>query len=31
MACYLTYTCDPVRRNVTVERTVGKVLFTLQF
>jgi hypothetical protein len=28
---YLTYTCDPVRRIVTVERTVGKVMFTLQF
>jgi len=29
--CYLTYTCDPVRRTVTVERTVGKIMFTLQF
>ena len=28
---YLTYTCDPVRRIVTVERTVGKVMSTLQF
>jgi RES domain len=31
LSCYLTYTCDPVRRIVTVERTVGKVMFTLQF
>jgi hypothetical protein len=31
LSCYLTYTCDPVRRTVTVERTVGKVLFTLRF
>jgi hypothetical protein len=23
--CYLAYTCDPVRRSVTVERTAGKV------
>lgn len=30
-SCYLTYTCDPVRRIVTVERTVGKVMSTLQF
>lgn len=29
--CYLTYTCDPVRRIVTVERTAGKVMVTLQF
>ncbi|MFA6149390.1 MAG: RES family NAD+ phosphorylase [bacterium] len=31
LSCYLTYTCDPGRRIVTVERTVGKVLFTLRF
>jgi hypothetical protein len=31
LSCYLTYTCDPVRRTVTVERTVGKVMSTLQF
>jgi len=31
LSCHLTYTCDPVRRIVTVERTVGKVMFTLQF
>lgn len=29
--CYLTYTCDPVRRVVTVERTVGKVMAVLNF
>jgi hypothetical protein len=29
--CYLTYTCDPVARVVTVERTVGKVMATLTF
>jgi hypothetical protein len=29
--CYLTYTRDPVRRFVTIERTVGKVMSTLQF
>lgn len=29
--CYLTYTCDPVRRVVTVERTVGKVTAILKF
>ena len=31
LSCYLTYTCDPVRRTVTVERTVGKAMLTLQF
>jgi hypothetical protein len=29
--CYLTYTCDPAARVVTVERTVGKVMATLTF
>jgi hypothetical protein len=29
--CYLTYTCDPTRRCVTVERTVGKVMSVLKF
>jgi hypothetical protein len=29
--CYLTYTCDPARRVVTVERTVGKVMAVLKF
>ena len=29
--CYLTYTCDPVRREVTVERTVGKAMAVLRF
>jgi len=29
--CYLTYTCDPVRRVVTVERAVGKVTAVLKF
>jgi hypothetical protein len=31
LSCYLTYTCDPVRREVTVERTVGKVMTVLRF
>jgi len=31
LSCHLTYTCDPVRRTVTVERTVGKVMLTLRF
>lgn len=31
MHCYLTYICDPVRRIVTVERTVGDVMLTLKF
>lgn len=29
--CYLTYTCDPVGRVVTVERAAGKVTATLTF
>lgn len=29
--CYLAYTCDPVRRSVTVERTAGKVMMVLDF
>jgi hypothetical protein len=29
--CYLTYTFDPARRAVTVERTVGKVMAVLRF
>ena len=31
LSCYLTYTCDPVRRSITVERTAGKVMSTLEF
>jgi len=31
IASLLSYTCDPVRRTVTVERTVGKVMLTLRF
>ena len=29
LSCYLAYTCDPARREVTVERTVGKVMTVL--
>jgi len=31
LSCHLTCTCDPVRRTVTAERTVGKVMLTLRF
>ena len=29
--CYLTYSCDPVQRTVTVERQSDKILATLKF
>jgi hypothetical protein len=29
--CYLTYSCDPVQRTVTVERQPGEIVVTLQF
>jgi len=29
--CYLIYSCDPVRRTVTVERLAGEILATLTF
>ena len=29
--CYLTYSCDPARRTVAVERQPGEILFTLKF
>ena len=29
--CYLTYSCDPARRTVTVERKPGEILTTLMF
>jgi hypothetical protein len=29
--CYLTYSCDPVRRTVTIERQPGEILTTLEF
>lgn len=29
--CYLTYSCDPVRRMATVERQPGEILTTLRF
>jgi len=29
--CYLTYSCDPVKRVVKVERTAGKVMAVLKF
>ena len=29
--CYLTYSCDPIQRTVTVERQPDKILATLKF
>ncbi|NVN90004.1 MAG: RES family NAD+ phosphorylase [Desulfuromonadales bacterium] len=29
--CYLTYSCDPIRRTVTIERQPGEILTVLEF